>query len=132
MTRNSEIQKIFENADDSLQGVLGYHFYVLALNHSVKDSNDLRVNLPHIKDKSTIDAFPLTFSWIRYYRREDLINSYNAPFLELYQSRMTLIAMVSVFDDFLSRVITELKSLGHNLELDSREFDENKQRQYKN
>lgn len=35
MVRDKEIQKIFEIADDSLQGVLGYHYYVMALNETV-------------------------------------------------------------------------------------------------
>lgn len=31
MSRNEEILRVFETADDSLQGVLGYHFYVTAM-----------------------------------------------------------------------------------------------------
>jgi len=29
MDRNLDIQKVFEIADDSLQGVLGYHLYII-------------------------------------------------------------------------------------------------------
>lgn len=123
MTRDLEIQKIFENADDSLQGVLGHHFYVLALYQSVDDPNKIRKNLPNVSDKLTVDAFPMTFSWIRYYRKEELINTYRPPFFVLYQSRVTLTGIVSVFDDFLNKVILKLNCLGHNPTLEGKEYN---------
>jgi hypothetical protein len=121
MTRNFEIQRIFENADNSLQGVLGHHFYVLALYQSVDDLNKIRKNLPNVSDKLKIDAFRMTFSWIRYYRKEELIKTYMPPFFILYQSRVTLTGIVSVFDDFLSKLIITLNSLGHKPTLDGNE-----------
>jgi hypothetical protein len=124
MTRNFEIQRIFENADESLQGVLGHHFYVLALYQSVDDLNRIRKNLPNVSDKLTVDAFPMTFSWIRYYRKEELINTYMSPFFVLYQSRVTLTGIVSVFDDFLNKVIIKLNCLGHKPTLEGKEYNE--------
>lgn len=64
MVRNPDIQKIFEIADDSVQGALGYHFYVIALKRS---SNILQLEsyLPE-------NIIPHTFSWDRYYKIHDL------------------------------------------------------------
>lgn len=124
MTSNLEIQRIFENTDDSLQGVLGHHFYVLALYHSVDDFNKIREYLPNVSDKPSVDAFPMTFSWHRYYRKNELITTYIEPFFELYQSRVTLTTIVSVFDDFLSKFIFKLNSLGCNLEIKGERYHE--------
>ena len=63
MNRNSDIQRVFEIADDSLQGVLGYHLYVIAMQKTV-DPEKLLVHLP---DK----VIPHTFSWVRYYDKND-------------------------------------------------------------
>ena len=124
MTRNVEIQRIFENADDSLQGVLGHHFYVLALYNSVDDFDKIDENLPNVSDRPTVDAFPMTFSWHRYYRKNELIRTYMAPFFELYQSRVTLTSIVSIFDDFLSKFIFKLNSLGCNPKIKGEKYNE--------
>ena len=124
--RNREIQKIFETADDSLQGVLGNFFYVMALYKSISDSNKIVTNLPNVSNKAIVDAFPHTFSWIRYYHRQELIDTNMPPFFELYQSRVSLTTMVSVFDDSLSKFISELKFLGYPPQIDGKEFDHKK------
>lgn len=126
MARNLEIQRIFETADDSLQGVLGYHFYVMALYQSVDNLNKIKTNLPNISDKPTLDAFPHTFTWMRYYRREELINTYMPPFFELYQSRVSLTAISSIFDDALNKFIIKLKCLGYHPQLEGKEYDQKK------
>ena len=109
MVRNQEIQKIFEVADDSLQSVLGFYFYIIAL-HVTAESNKIKIQLPTISGR---EAFPHTFDWIRYYTKEDLINDFQSPFLEHYQSQLSLIAITSVFNDALGNFVTKLKSKGH-------------------
>lgn len=123
MTRNLEIQQIFETADDSLQGVLGYYFYVMALYRSSDDPTKIKLNLPNVQNKVEIDAFPHTFSWDRYYHKDELIRTYMPPFFELYQSRITLTAIVSVFDDALREFVNQLYYLGYPPKLDNKEFD---------
>ena len=104
MSRNPEIQKIFEIADDSLQGVLGYHFYIDAMQNSV--------NVKKVWDNLPNDVIPHTFSWNRYYQKQDLTDTL-AKIFEWYQSRISLIAMVNVFDAALSDFISQLKKVGH-------------------
>lgn len=115
LVRDQEIQRIFEIADDSLQGVLGYHFYVMAINKSA-DPNKLKVHLPTISGK---EAFLHTFSWGRYYQKEDLINTFSPPFFELYQSRISLTAITSIFNDLLATFVAKLKSKGYPQHLDN-------------
>jgi hypothetical protein len=127
MARNQEIQRIFEIADDSLQGVLGYHFYVMALYQSV-DFNEIETHLPNTSKVAGLDAFPHTFSWDRYYHRKELIYTFIPPFFELYQARVSLTAIVGVFDDALDKFVNKLKYLGYHPRLDGKEFDPKKNR----
>lgn len=123
--RNQEIQRIFEIADDSLQGVLGYHFYVMAL-YRYADFNKIETYLPSTSKVAGVDAFPHTFSWDRYYHRKELIFTFLPPFFEFYQSRVSLTAIVSVFDDALDKFVVNLKELGYPPRLDGKEFDPKK------
>ena len=126
MVRNKEIQRIFEIADDSLQGFLGYYFYVMALYKSGHHPNNVEPNLPNMSQKVGIEAFPHTFSWIRYYRKMDLISTFMPPYFEFYQSRISLTAIVSVFDDALDKFVIKLKNLGFSPRFDGKEFDPKK------
>jgi hypothetical protein len=114
LVRNKEIQRIFEIADDSLQGMLGYHFYLYATYLSA-DPDDVKVHLPTI---SGFEVFRHTFSWVRRYRKEDLINAFLPPYFEFLQARFSLIAITSVFDDFLNNIVKELDLKGHTPQLD--------------
>lgn len=123
MVRNPEIQEIFVTADDSLHGVMGHHFYVMALYQSIDDPEKIGDNLPKVSGKAELDAspvaiFPMTFSWIRYYVKHELINTYRRPFFELYLSRLSLTTIVSVFDDALDKFVTKLEHLGYHLPLE--------------
>lgn len=111
MNRNSEIQKIFEIADDSLQGVLGYHFYTCAMQNSV---NEKKVwdNLPD-------DVIPHTVSWDRYYQKKDLTDTL-AKIFEWYYSRISLIAMINVFEAALSDFISHLEKERYPQTLDGK------------
>jgi len=112
MSRDPGIQKIFEIADDSLQGVLGYHLYVLAMQKS-SNSHILFQHLPDNPNDPNNPVIPHTFSWARYYKKEDLIDAMKEPFFELFQSRISLIAMVSVFEVALDNFIKCLNEKGH-------------------
>jgi len=109
MARNQEIQKIFEIADDSLQGVLGYHLYVSGMQNSV-DVGKVWKYLPS-------KVIPHTFSWVRYYHKKDLTDTL-AKIFEWYQSRISLIAMENVFEAALSDFIHNLEQEGHPQTLD--------------
>jgi len=104
MDHNPEIKKIFEVADDSLQGVLGYHYYVMA-NYNAVDSTKILNYLP--KDK-----IPHTYSWTRKYNKNDLMKKITNIF-EAYQSRVTLIAMAAFFEVALKEIFNYLHNNGH-------------------
>ncbi len=112
MTRDPDIQKIFEIADDSLQGVLGYNLYIMALQKTANPSLIMKY-LPNSVDDTKQPAIPLTFSWIRYYRKEELLEAFKEPVFEFFQSRITLLAMVSVFEVALGNFIATLNEKGH-------------------
>lgn len=113
MTRNHDILRIFEIGDDSLQGVFGYHFYLNAL-HRVADPIKVKEYLP---TTSNGEAFPHTFSWDRYYCKDELIDSFKTPLFELYQSRITLANIASIFDDSLYKFVKKLESLELTLKI---------------
>jgi len=112
LNRDPDIEKIFEVADDSLQGVLGYHFYVTAI-QEVADLERVWTYLPDNPSDPHNPVIPHTFSWDRYYRKEDLTIAMKNPFFELYQSRISLLAMVSVFEVALESFISCLKQKGY-------------------
>jgi len=113
--RDKEIQKIFEIADDSLQGIIGYHMYVSAMENAA-DDHQMMANLPN-------QQFQMTFSWIRYYLKQSLLEAFKAPKLELYQCKILLVAMTSVFEAVLAEFVTELNRKGfqQNLRKDRRQ-----------
>lgn len=114
MSRNQDIQKIFEIADDSLQGVLGYHFYVT----SVQQSADTRRVEELLPDR----WIPLTHSWGRFYDKSNLVKTMESIF-ESYQSRISLMAMVNVFEVALGNLIYHLDGCGHPQFLSGRRLD---------
>lgn len=105
MMRDPDIQRVFETADDSLQGVLGYHLYVNAM-HLTADAAKIMENLP-------ADHIPITFSWGRFYHKQDLIDAFKLPIFEMFQSRVSLIAIVNVFDAALVGFISCLNTKGY-------------------
>ena len=117
MSRDPDIKRIFEIADDSLQGVLGYHLYVLAMQKSF-NSKILINHLPDNPKEPNNPAIPHTFTWVRYYRKEGLIDAMKEPFFEHFQSRISLIAMVSVFDVALDNFIKCLNEKGYRQSVD--------------
>lgn len=114
MKRDSDIKEVFEIADDSLQGVLGYHFYVIAMQKSVDGAEKIMKYLPD-------EVIPHTFNWVRNYQKQDLIDTMKRIF-ELYQSRISLIAMVSVFEVVLENFVYHLNKKGRVQTLDDKKL----------
>ncbi len=99
MPRDKKIKKIFEIADDGIQGVVGYFFYVLACKNAV-NANSLLSKLP---DK----VIPITHEWSRYYNPHDLIDIMNSLF-NPYHARICLISTISIFEGALKNFIERL------------------------
>jgi hypothetical protein len=108
-SRDKDIQYVFEIADDSLQGILGHYMYVLAL-HSASNIEKIVAYLPN-------ERFPMTFSWDRFYQKQDLIQAFKSPLLQFYQARISLISIVTTFEVALNGFITHLVEKGYNQEL---------------
>lgn len=104
MNRDPAIQKAFEVADDSLQGVLGYHLYTIAAQRA-SDRKRVGEYLPD-------DRIPITFAWDRFYNKQELVDLFSSNFFELIQARISLIYATSVFDDVLSKFIQHLDEKG--------------------
>lgn len=113
MNRNLDIRKVFDIADDSLQGVLGYHCYVT----SMQKNADMKKIWKYLPD----NVIPHTFSWVRYYQKQDLTDTM-ASIFEFYQSRISLIAVVSVFEAALGDFIHYLNKNGYQQRLNSKEL----------
>lgn len=114
MKQDSDIKGVFEIADDSLQGVLGYHFYVIAIQKSIDSAEKIKTYLPD-------NAIPHTFSWDRRYQKQELIDKLR-PIFELYQSRISLITMVSFFEVALENFVHQLNKKGHEQMLDGKKL----------
>lgn len=104
MIRDPNIQRVFETADDSLHGIIGYHMYVSAMQKAVNHEEMLQ----YLPERS----FQTTFSWIRYYQKQDLIGTFEPPILELYQGKILLVALTSVFEAVLDDFIQQLQERG--------------------
>jgi len=104
MKRDADIQRVFEVADDSLQGVLGYHLYTIAAQKSA-DTEKISTYLPD-------DRIPITFDWDRFYSKQELVDLFTSPFFELVQARISLIATTNVFDAALNRFVEHLSEKG--------------------
>ena len=108
-TRDKDIQHVFEVADDSLQGILGYHLYVVAM-QSASNFEKISEYLPE-------GGFPMTFSWGRYYQKRDLVQAFDPPVLQFYQSRISLTSLVTAFEVALTGFIDNLSKKGYALQL---------------
>jgi len=115
MKRDPDIQRVFEIADDSLQGVLGYHLYVAAMQEDV----DIEGIQKHLPDRS----IPMTFSWVRFYSKQDLIRAFKSPFFELFQSRISLVAITNVFEVALRNFICHLDQKKHRQYLNGKKIN---------
>lgn len=114
--RDKDIQRVFEIADDSLQGILGHYLYVLAL-QSTSNVDKVLESLPQ-------DKFQMTFSWDRYYDKRDLVQAFtNKPIFEIYQARASLTSIVTVFNVALNGFIEHLRTKGHKQKIGDTNFE---------
>lgn len=99
MDGDPEIKKIFEIADDGMQGLLGYHLYVAA---AVKSASfdDKFSKLPK-------GAIPITWSFYRRYSPTELIENMEEIF-DSVQTRTSLIILVATFEAALRFFATVL------------------------
>jgi hypothetical protein len=104
LARDPEIQKIFEITDDSLQGLLGYFYYVI---NAIGWAPVFGIfnTLPK-------DQIPLTHEWDRNYDRQELILEMNKSFVA-YQTRTTIVAMVNVFEVATKKFLKRLNDTSH-------------------
>lgn len=99
MPRDKKIKEIFEIADDGMQGVMGYFFYVLANNKS-SNPTILSDHLPQNK-------IQITHEWARNYDPQELISAMNSLF-EPYHARICLISTISIFEGALKKFVSRL------------------------
>lgn len=104
MDRDLTIQSIFETADDSLHGIIGYHLYINAMQKTV-NREEIKKHLPE-------KSFQTTFSWVRFYNKDQLILTFEPPILELYQCKILLVAVTGVFEALLGDFIKHLQKKG--------------------
>lgn len=104
MKRDTDIQRVFEIADDSLQGIIGYYMYVQAMRRAVSP-DDLQRYLPDHR-------FQMTFSWDRFYLKQDLINVFKTEISEFYQCKLLLVELTSIFEAALGELISFLIQKG--------------------
>ncbi len=109
MGRDEDIQRVFEIADDSLQGVLGHYIYVITLQMAA-DKQKILMKLPERR-------IPMTFSWDRFYRKEDLLKAFKLPEFQIYQARLSLTMMVNLFEVSLRSFIRNLDEKGYRQHL---------------
>jgi hypothetical protein len=102
--RDPDVQSLFEVADDSLQSILVYHFYTTAMKHNVSEKQ--------IWDLLPEKTLPITFSWGRFYAKEQLTAEMEYSF-EAIHSRAMLIFIVSTFEAFLSGLVDILEEKKH-------------------
>jgi hypothetical protein len=106
MTRDPKIKEIFEIADDSLHGLLGYSLYTYAAFQAsqVITKEEIKKRLPK--------ALPMTHEWVRFYDPDELISvvsTMNPDFL----ARSCLVTMVSTFEVALGQFVECLDNSGH-------------------
>jgi hypothetical protein len=59
-------------------------------------------------------GFQMTFSWGRYYQKEDLVQAFKPPVLQIYQSRISLTSVVTAFEVALDGFINYLVKKGYS------------------
>jgi hypothetical protein len=104
MSRDPDIQRIFEIADDSLQGLLGYYLYARSAAECAQQDCILST-LPE-------DRIPITHAWDRFYGPNKLVTIMEKVFVH-YQTRVCLVAMVNIFEVATRSFANCLQHAGH-------------------
>lgn len=103
MSRDREIKRAFEIADDGMQGVIGYFYYVKACQNLATQSEIVK-RLPIHKGLSSLQ---ITHEWRRHYDPQELYQVMQDVFL-LYHARIALISLISNFEGALKNFIVRL------------------------
>lgn len=107
--RDSDVQSLFEVADDSLQDILAFHFYNMSMKNNVSEKQ-LWNCLP--------EKMPITFHWVRFYSKEQLTSEMGRLF-EPIHSRVTFVFITSIFEAFLADLVNILNDKGKPQRLNS-------------
>ncbi len=94
-----EILRIFEDADDAMQGVLGFQLYIYASAHSkFQDKVSKIIINKHIAPyRPPIHTFPLTKVWHRKFIPEELVSEMAKGF-EWYFTFSSLTNLIGIFE----------------------------------
>jgi hypothetical protein len=115
MPRDQVLKKVFEVADDGMQGVVGYFFYVAICQHLAKEQIiiDYLPKVPVPKNDSIEIRFGMQMfhQWIRYYDPEDLVQTMRSVFTP-YHIRTCLVGIISIFEAYLADSIDRLIGKG--------------------
>jgi hypothetical protein len=116
MPRDRQIRVSFEIADDGMQGVLGYLFYVNACRAAAPEPT-ISSNLPQ-------GQIQITHDWIRYYTKENLIDTMNSYFPS-YHARVCLVSVIGIFEGAMASFIQRLsdqKKISNNRKKQTRSY----------
>jgi hypothetical protein len=115
MPRDPRIKRIFEVADDGMQGIVGYFHYVSAAQHIASDQIILeylpKVAVPKDGAFEIQHRMKMFHEWDRYYNPVELVQTMSSVFTP-YHIRTCILGIVSIFEAFLSGSIDCLVSLG--------------------
>lgn len=104
MPRDKEIRRSFEIADDGMQGIICYFYYVVACKDSAAPKDILK--------RFPKNQIQVTFEWNRFYNPQDLLSIMESCFV-IYHARICLVSLISVFESALKDFIERLNNIGH-------------------
>jgi hypothetical protein len=107
MPGDIHIERAFEVADDGMQGVVGYFYYVAACQKTASRSSITR-NLPNWSRQPP--AIQITTEWVRHYDPKELSQDMETLFPS-YHARVALVSLISIFESALVRFCERLKGL---------------------
>jgi len=115
MPRDQILKKNFEVADDGMQGVVGYFYYVAASQHIANDKIIMdylpKVAVPKNGSYEIQYIMHMFHEWGRYYDPGELIRTMASVFTP-YHIRTCILGIVSIFEAYLSNSIERLVHKG--------------------
>jgi hypothetical protein len=107
MSGDTQMETAFEVADDGMQGLIGYFYYVCACQKTSRRSSITR-NLPNWSEHQP--AIRITTEWVRHYNPKELRRDMET-FFPLYHARVALVSLISIFESSLASFNARLKAL---------------------
>ncbi|MCP4050158.1 MAG: hypothetical protein GY730_05580 [bacterium] len=104
MPRDKKIRISFEVADDGMQAIIGYFFYVIACKSASKNKL-IKENLPK-------DQIPVTLEWVRFYDQQNFMDNMGSCF-KYYHARVCMVSVISSFEGALKNIIARLNEREH-------------------